>query len=266
MLSPITSLLTRLPSEFFGSWFTRILAQHRMDSAWQTSLRKAGGRCGISSDFADFLSRTRILLRLKINTFRADRPIPSAQDYAVSLAFLLKELRESEEFCPTITTSQIRGLAVFLRQSWLLSIHRSFLLRSHFKEIRDTTPASALQSGSSCLPGFDAILESQGDLDEAYYATFNTPDATHYIHVWLPDAEHIVHYDELRHVIKVAVNAARGCDLGFYHVGCDYSLSDQAYSQRLFAVFEDPEELSECGKYEGELMIGRQIGEPLWLR
>jgi hypothetical protein len=206
------------------------------------------------------------MARFFLNVFSADRPVPKATDIAVSFAFHLRELSANDEMVPSVSYAQIRNFASFLRRRWLEEIQASFILRAIFKETRDQAVSRFLLIDAACPEEFDQTLNSAEQLARSYFQSFSVGDATNFVYVWLADENHYVHHDDRAVIVKVQVNAARGCDVGFFLSSHDYSMSDRPPLKRLFLCFEDVRSGCECGQFEGELFIGKQTDSVLWLR
>ncbi len=188
---------------------------------WERSFRKTSvTTSSLSIDTAILLSKQPSIIRLMLNTFKADRSVPSAEDFAVSIAVEVKDSFEEYD----IDVCQIRNFASGVRRNWLDSINSNPIYKNQFKEIRGTHPAEYLSEFASCTPDFDVVLSTDIKLWQAFYGSFETFDATETVKVWLPDSKGIVDYSVENHTVSVSLNASRGADLGFVRIGYDYSL------------------------------------------
>lgn len=181
----------------------------------------------ISLETALRLSKYPSIMRLMFNTFKADRNMPSAEDFAVSIAFeVLYSQEKMIENCKilVIDLCQIRNFSCTVRKCWLNIINGNPIYKIQFKENTDKHPADYLTESASCTTKFDSILNDRLKLYKAFYGTYNTYDATEKIKIWLPNENGYVDYSDKSFTVEVQLNAAIGADLGFARVGFDYSL------------------------------------------
>ncbi|WP_249678347.1 hypothetical protein [Pseudomonas abieticivorans] len=208
------------------------------------------------------LAKSPALERLRINTFKSDRPVPTAMDYAISLSFELYELGLPNGETPP--SSNVRHFAVDIRRTWLSGVIKNVALRKRFQSARDEHPAKFITVDSSCLEANGLTLEDVDALRCRYFESFAAPDATEIVCVWLPDLEGIVHYDPLNsRVVEIALNTSIGADRGFFRVGYDYSIKRSG--DRLHVCFLNTRTKMEAGHF-GQYCVGRATSTTLWAR
>lgn len=260
--------------KFVGMAFTEVLWP-----VWKKALVKAGAprvwsKCfqisaesvGIDPSFAAHYSRLPALQRLLINTFKPDRPIPSATDFAVSIAFEQHQQDHKCTFNVRLSSSEIRHWAAGARQAWLDTIIESTILRGRYKDVRDKHPAAAMGADASCMPDLDKTLDDRVTLLKTYFSSFSAPNATETVYVWLPSDRETVHSEPgQRILVPVPLNTTQGADRGFFRVGYDYSLRDDSPIESLHICYLDDKRLMEAGQF-GCRSIGKRTDHILWLR
>jgi len=231
---------------------------------WQRCFKTAAISCDFDVDLAMALATSPSLVRLKVNTFKPDRPVPSAIDFAVAITFELYENEEEEHALVKPPLENIRHFAVDIRRAWLSGIIRNSTLRTHFQSARDVHAAKFIVMDSSCLADEDRILGNRHELNKKYFESFSAPDSTEIVCVWLPDAEGVVQYNlETKAVVEVALNTSTGADRGFFRAGYDYSIKRSG--DRLHVCFLDSKTNMEAGHF-GQYSIGRATKYILWGR
>lgn len=178
-----------------------------------------------SKKLAEEISKSPSVVRLMLNTFKPDRKFPSAEDYAISIAYELIQKDYLFSFEEKIETWQIRNFSAAVRRAWINTIIESPILKARFKDIRDKHPSDFMLEDASCDPSFNSVLQSPSKLKESYFKSFITPDKTEEVIVWLPNEYGVVECSPDKSItVKVGLNASLGADLGFIRVGQDYSL------------------------------------------
>ena len=181
----------------------------------------------LSPDLAEKLSKAPSVVRLMLNTFKADRGIPSAFDFAISIGYEL--IQQDYHFNTTekVESWQIRNFASTVRRHWFNIINENPVLKARLKDIRDKHPSDFINENAACESDVDKILNDKTELRKEYFTSFNTPDKTEEVIVWLPNQYGAVKWSpEERITVKVGINASLGADLGFVRMGQDYSLFD----------------------------------------
>lgn len=229
---------------------------------WSSCFRAAAISANIEPRLALALAESPALERLMINTFKSDRAVPTAMDFAVSLSFELHELGLSPREIPP--SSNIRHFAVDVRRAWLNGVIKNVTLRNRFHSARDEHPAKFITVNSSCLDAQGLALDDLMALRCRYFESFAVPDATETVCVWLPDLDGIVHYDpQNSRVIEVTLNTSTGTDRGFFRVGYDYSIKRSG--DRLHVCFLNVQTKMEAGHF-GQYCVGRATSTTLWAR
>lgn len=229
---------------------------------WTSCFRAAAISANIETKLVLALAKSPALERLMINTFKSDRAVPTAMDFAVSLSFELHELGLPPGKIPP--SSNIRHFAVDVRRAWLNGVIKNVILRARFQSARDEHPARFMNLGSSCLDMQGLAWDDVEALRCRYFENFAAPDATETVCVWLPDLEGIVHYDPRnRRVVEVALNTSIGADRGFFRVGYDYSIKRSG--DRLHVCFLNTQTKMEAGHF-GQYCVGRATSKTLWAR
>lgn len=245
--------------------WTRSLVKAGAPQVWSKCFRDSASRIGINPEFAKNMASLPALQRLLINTFKPDRSVPTAFDFAISIAFELHQQDFKCTFGKSLSTTEIRHWAANARQMWLETIVESPVLRVRYKEIRDKHPAVAMSEDAACMPDVDDTLNQRVELLRAYFGIFSVPNATEVVYVWLPGDDHVVYWDQDRRtVVPVSLNTSQGADRGFFRIGHDYSLSDTEPVERLQVCYLDEKRLMEAGKF-GSRSVGKQTDHILWL-
>lgn len=246
--------------------WTKALTKAASPRVWTRCIHRSAEQVGIDPRLATNLSSLPALQRLLINTFKPDREVPTASDFAVAIAF---ELHQEDFVCTfdeKLSATEIRHWAANARQYWLNTIIESPVLRVRYKEIRDKHPATAIASDASCMPEIENILGDRVSLLTAYFGSFSVPNATETVYVWLPSEDQAVHWDlDRRLVVPVALNTTQGADRGFFRTGHDYSLNDQDPAEWLHICYLDRRRLMETGMF-GSRLIGSETDHVLWVR
>lgn len=230
---------------------------------WISCFKNAATSMGIHSETAKLLAEQPSLQRLMINTFKPDRHVPSALDFALSIAF--EKIYAEEAYSFNLTNNQIRSFAVAARGEWMTTIIESPMLRVRFKEVRDKHPSFFIESDASCLPEIEKILESRNAIEQAYFNSYATKDATEFISVWLPDKEGVVNYDHNKNCTIVAINTAIGADRGFFRIGYDYSLNGKHEPKFLSVCYFNEKKLLEIAEFSG-CPIKIKRNHVIWIR
>lgn len=229
---------------------------------WTSCFRRAAISANVDPKLALVFAKSPSLKRLMINTFKSDRSVPTATDFAVSLLFELHELDLAASERPS--SANIRHFAVDARRAWINGLINNAILRTRFQSIRDEHPAKSIAVNSSCLDAQSLNLDDLKALRCWYFKSFSVPDATEVVCVWLPDHEGIVHYDAQKsHRIEVALNTSTGADRGFFRVGYDYSI--KRTGDHLHVCFLNTQTEMEAGHF-GRYCVGRATSTTLWAR
>lgn len=229
---------------------------------WDSCFKIAAKNSEFDQRVAIKLASAPALERLMNNTFRADRPVPTALDFAVGIAF---ELHDKEEFLGRgLSPDQIRYFAVGVRNQWLNGIISSPELQIKFESIRDVHAARFVGVDASCLSSENGLLSSYEELCVHYFLSYTTSDSTEVVRVWLPDEEGVISYNEdSRRIVEVKLNTSVGADRGFFRVGFDYSI--ERTGDRLHVCFLNTKTRMEAGHF-GRYSIGRATRHVLWAR
>ncbi|EJM26840.1 MULTISPECIES: hypothetical protein [Pseudomonas] len=229
---------------------------------WRRCLKTAGKNADLDESVLNRLDDLAALKRLMVNTFKPDRPVPSALDFAIAISFEFNQHRLICAGRPSF--EEIRHFAVELRREWLKGIIESSALRQRFQFLRDAHPANFLQDNASCLSSNDALLGNRTLLAVRYFEGFSSSDSTEKVKVWLPDDAGIVHYDPVSSkTVTVAVNTSQGTDQGFFRVGYDYSIEGSgAWLQVCFFNGKTKMEAAQFGRYS----VGRATKQILWAK
>lgn len=254
-ISPIFKLL-------LGPIWRALVGYFAPGILWNSCFRAAAISANVDSTLALALAKSPALERLMTNTFKSDRAVPTATDFAVSLLFELHESGLPSKKIPPL--SNIRHFAVDARRAWLNGVIKNAILRSRFQSTRDEHPAKFMNLGSSCLDTQGLACDDIEALRCMYFESFSAPDATETVCVWFPDLEGVVHYDsENRRVVEVALNTSIGADRGFFRVGYDYSIKRSG--DRLHVCFLNTQTKMEAGHF-GQYCVGRATSTTLWAR
>ncbi|MET1079643.1 MAG: hypothetical protein ABWY06_16655 [Pseudomonas sp.] len=249
-----SSLLGPLFKAFWGKAYASFL--------WNSCFKVSAKNSDFDQSLAIKLASRPALERLMVNTFKADRPVPSALDFAIAIAFELFQAKDSSKSKPT--PDQIRHLAVGIRREWLNGIINSSALQKRFESNRDSHATKYISLGASCLSDVNSFLEDHKALFERYFSDFTTSDSTETVRVWLPDQEGVVHHDELhRAIVDVKLNTSIGVDRGFFRTGFDYSI--ERTGDRLHVCFLNTKTKMEAGHF-GNYSVGRATSHVLWVR
>lgn len=205
--------------------------------------------------------------RLLMNTFRADRKVPSAEEFAIAIAFELEQQDFQFHTDRNLEPWVIRAFAATVRREWLSIINASPVLKARFVDVRNRHPAEFLSSEASCLPALDDVLSDATAVKKSYFSSFSTHDATERVVVWLPDDDGVVNRDkEGRITVDVLLNPTQGADLGFFRMGHDYSINDTSDRvEWLHVSYLDKKRAMEGAQFGGRA-VGRITSDVLWAR
>lgn len=219
----------------------------------------------LSKNLAEEISKSPSVVRLMLNTFKPDRKVPSAEDYAISICYELiqKDYHFSTE--EKVESWEIRNFSAAVRRAWLNTINESPVLKARFKDIRDKHPSEFMSEGASCNTDLDSTLQDSNKLRKAYFESFATPDKTEEVIVWLPNEHGVVKWSpDEKIIVKVGLNASLGADLGFVRMGQDYSLFDTSDKvEWLQVAYRDDSRAIETMSF-GRRSIGRETNHVLW--
>jgi hypothetical protein len=235
---------------------------------WKKVFKKSAENTStIPVDLAVKLSSSPSVVRLMLNTFKPDRNVPTAKDFAISIAF---ELRQKDYHFNTDTEVEnwrVRNFASTVRREWLSVINGSPVLKSRLKDVRDKHPSEFLSESAECTPELDIILSDKIKLKKSFFQTYNTPDATEKVIVWLPGELGAVEWSpEGRITVEVGLNAAFGADLGFFRMGHDYSLYDTSDKVEWLSVaYRDVKRALETMDF-GSRSVGVKTDHRLWVK
>lgn len=231
---------------------------------WRRCFKKAAVSAGFDPVIAARLSDAPGLQRLMINTFKADRDVPSAIDFAIAIAFELFHKDGDKDGGHSSSSDRIRHLAVDVRQLWINGIINSAALQKNFGSIRDAHPAKYISVGASCLPEDNEVLADWNSLFVQYFSNYSTADSTEIVRVWMPNDDGFVHFShEQRNIVDVALNTSVGADRGFFRVGFDYSILRTG--DKLHVCFLDYKTGMEAGHF-GSYSVGRASPAVMWAR
>jgi len=258
-------LLGKMSEKYFADvlWpkWMRIVAASSSPFEWEKCFLRAADQSGIAFSVAREVCRAPALHRLLVNSYRPDRSVPSATDFALSIAFEIYGLDGLKK--GMISPSKIRHMAVNVRREWLLTIIESPILKERFKQIRDEHPARYISSDSSCLD-LDSVLMDRMSLLVGYFSTYAVSSATEEIVVWLPNEMGVVYpCSNICHGVSVLVNSSEGVDRGFFRVGFDYTL--KRTGRCLKFCYLDNRRMVESGNFDGDY-VGRKFEALIWAR
>lgn len=221
----------------------------------------------IPSDLAVRLSSSPSVVRLMLSTFKPDRNVPTAKDFAISIAFELEQQDYHFNTDQKVKDWQIRNFAATVRRDWLSVINESPVLKSRFKDVRDKHPSEFLSVSAECTPELDSVLNDKTELKKSFFLSYSTPDATEIVIVWLPGKCGAVRRSpEERITVEVGLNAALGADLGFFRMGHDYSLHDTSDNiEWLSVAYRDDKNVLETMSF-GFRSVGVKTKHTLWVR
>ena len=221
----------------------------------------------IPSVLAIRLSSAPSVARLMLNTFKPDRNVPSAKDFAISIAFELVQQDYHFNTEQDLMDWQIRNFSSTVRREWLYVINENPVLKSRFKYLRDKHPSEFLSESAECTPELDSIINDKTELKKHFFRSYSVPDATEKVIVWLPGESGGVKWSqEERITVEVGINAAFGADLGFIRMGHDYSLYDTADRvQWLRVAYRDDERALETMDF-GFRSVGVKTENRLWVK
>lgn len=132
----------------------------------------------ISVEIAAQLASSPSLLRLMVSSLEQGSPFPSAQRFAVNIAY---EMSQDEFGCDIEQMPELWRLRIFastVRSQWLVSIESSFFLKNKFMDLFDCLPAQLLNVDAECPPELDMLLCDTKALSAAYYKENNLPEIT----------------------------------------------------------------------------------------
>ncbi len=264
----ITQILNKIFLDVLWPKWLHFVSKADSPKVWQLVFEKAARNTNtFSPELAIKLSRAPSVIRLMLNTFKPDRNVPTAKDFAFSIAF---EIRQHDYHCyinEVVECWKIRSFAATVRSEWLNTINESPILKSRLSDVRDKHPSEFLSESADCMPDIDEVLSNDTALRKAFFKTYNTPDATEKIVVWLPDKTGSVKWgpDE-RITVEVGLNAALGADLGFFRMGHDYSLYDSATKIEMLSIaYRDNKRALETMEF-GDRKIGISTDYSLWVK
>lgn len=262
----LTSILSKAIVGIFWPLGTKILVSSGAPQVWTKCFKNAGKPLGVSAATAESFSKLPAIKRLLQNTFRADRRVPSASDFAVTLAFEI--FQKDYDFLDdlSLTPSTLRHWATNIRREWITTIIESPILKARFKETRDKHPAAFISTDASCMPEFDSILENKFSLFSSYYESYSTQDANETVYVWLPDSDGATSIGSSDSIpVPVTLNTSLGVDRGFFRIGFDYSLGSNECIKHLNVCFLNQETFMESAQFDG-IYIGKLTEDILWIR
>lgn len=213
------------------------------------------------------LSSAPSVVRLMLSTFKPDRNVPTAKDFAISIAFELTQQDFHFNTDQSVKNWQIRNFASTVRREWLSVINESPVLKSRFRDVRDKHPSEFISESAECTPELDSVLNDKTELRKSYFNSYSTPDATEKVIVWLPNQHGVVRWSlEERVIVEVGLNAALGADLGFFRVGHDYSLYDTSDKVEWLSVaYRDDKRALETMDF-GSRRVGVTTKHTLWIK
>jgi len=213
------------------------------------------------------LSSAPSVVRLMLSTFKPDRNVPTAKDFAISIAFELSQQDYHFNTGQIIRDWQIRNFASTVRKEWLSVINESPVLKFRFKDVRDKHPSVFLSNSAECTPELDLVLNDKTELRKSFFQSYSTPDATEKVIVWLPGEHGAVKWSpEERITVEVDLNASLGADLGFFRMGHDYSLYDTLDKVEWLSVaYRDDKRALETMDF-GSRSVGVKTEHRLWVK
>lgn len=219
----------------------------------------------LSKNLAEEISKSPSVVRLMLNTFKPDRKVPSAEDYAISIGYELIQKDYHFYTEEKVESWEIRNFSSAVRRAWLNTINESPVLKARLKDIRDKHPSEFMSEGASCNTELDSTLQDSNKLRKSYFESFATPDKTEEVIVWLPNEYGAVKWSpEEKIIVKVGLNASLGADLGFVRMGQDYSLFDTSDKvEWLQVAYRDDSRAIETMNF-GRRSIGRETNHVLW--
>ncbi|OMH26652.1 hypothetical protein [Motiliproteus sp. MSK22-1] len=235
---------------------------------WKRVFKKSSETTNtIPVDLAVQLSSAPSVVRLMLSTFKPDRNVPTAKDFAISIAFELGQQDYHFNTDQKVRDWQIRNFASTVRREWLSVINESPVLKSRFKDVRDKHPSEFLSESAECTPELNSVLNDKTELKKYFFQSYTTPDATEKVIVWLPGEHGAVKWSpEERITVEVGLNAALGADLGFFRMGHDYSLYDTSDKVEWLSVaYRDDKRALETMDF-GFRSVGVKTEHRLWVK
>ena len=262
----ISSVIDLIFKEMFWRKWLKYFSISKSPKIWEKIFSKTAKKTHtIPPVLAVKLSSCPSIVKLMLNTFKPDREVPSAEDFAINIYFELNHKDNLLNNSETISTWRVRNFASSVRQAWLLEINNNLVLKSHFQDVRNNHPSNFMTNSASCSSQFDTILNDRIEVRKKYFQNFSTPDATEKIIVWLPNSSNYVEYDSSDRInVEVNLNASVGADIGFCRTGYDYSLRrDNVDDEWLQVACRDNKEAVETMQFKS-ISIGRLTKNILW--
>jgi len=173
---------------------------------------------------AQALASSPSLLRIMLNSFKAEKSFPSSRDFAINIAFEISQPGFNTDLANLPELWRLRFFAVSVRAQWLVTIDNSYVLKSQFHTLNDCNPLDLLSDGTDCLPDLDPLLCNRDKLTKAFFNNYSSDHADTQVTVWLPDNNGYVATDSTAKVtIPICVDPSKGVDLGFFRKGFNYS-------------------------------------------
>lgn len=264
----ITNILNKIFTDVLWPKWLGFISKSDSPKIWRRIFEKTADKTNtLPVNLAIELSKAPSIIRLMLNTFKPDREVPSARDFAISITFELNQQNYhfNTEIKPDLW--QIRNFASSVRREWLNAINESPVLKARLKDVRDKHPSVFLSASAECTPEIEETLADSIALKKAFFSTYNTPDATEKVIVWLPGPHGAVKWSpEERITVEVGLNAAIGADLGFFRTGYDYSLYDTSMEVEWLSVaYRDDKRALETMDF-GFRSVGVKTNHLLWLK
>ena len=263
----IGKILNKIFTDILWPKWLGFVSKSDSPKIWKKVFRESAEKTStIPVSLAINVSSAPSVVRLMMNTFKPDRSMPTAKDFAISIAFELgcKDWILSAD--QEVRVWQIRNFASTVRREWLSAINENPVLKSRLKDVRDKHPSGFLSECAECTPELDSVLIDKTELRKSFFKTYNTPDATERVTVWLPGEHGAVKWSpEERITVEVELNASFGADLGFFRIGLGYSLYDTSDKvEWLRAAYRDDRRALETMDF-GNRSVGVRTEKILWI-
>lgn len=261
-------ILNKFFTDFFWPKWLGFASKSDSPIIWKRVFEKSAETTGtIPTDLAIQLSSAPSIVRLMLSTFKPDRDVPTAKDFAISIAFELGQQDYHFNTDQAVKDWEIRNFASTVRREWLSVINESPIYKSRFKDVRDKHPSEFLRESAECTPELDQVLNDKTELKKSFFKSYSTPDATEKVIVWLPGEHGEVNWSPGERItVEVGLNAALGADLGFFRMGYDYSLYDTSDKVEWLSVaYRDDKRALETMDF-GYRSVGVKTGHRLWVR
>lgn len=215
MKEVIKTGVLKLSNKFLGNDITSIITSNSLKQEWRNAFVVAPGYDLLKENRLDDVYETRTMERFYVATVEGNEDRLNVEAFIIALSM------ELLSYIPELGTSFIINYGYHVFSNWCNQV----ISNNYYCEM--------IKSKIGNLPNFNfeidldilqLKLEDNDYIRRTYFKSFNSDDGTELVRVWLPRPSESWIRWEKKHSEVVKLDSVREVELGFYRMGCDYTL------------------------------------------